>query len=451
MTNQIWFHKYRIIKSLGHGGSADVYLAEHIKLKALRAIKQISKDNILHEQLLHEAYILKNLKHSCIPIIYDFEEDAHDSYIIEQYIEGKSLQVYRQQCEHLSEDIIIDFSIQICDLLHYLYSVDNPILYLDLKPENIIIADRMVKLIDFGASSFKNQLINRKYSMGTKGFAAPELYGGRIPDERTDVYGIGTLLFFMVTGKSYDTPSLKWSRKDKLKNCSKNLQGIMEQCLRNYPSFRYSTVLALKNNLLELNLRKSKISAESSESICFAIAGTQHRIGTTHLAILITSYFTKMGRKGLYVEKNNSNHTHTILKRNQNIKTKNGIYHIFDCNMLPAYHIKLPCRKEDYQITILDYGCLDQDNLEDFLKADIKLIVAGAKDWEIEEAETVLRLLDGYKDIKYLFNFMDGSQFRTVIHQMDQLPCYRIPYEPDPFHWKRNKYLEDFIERLINR
>ena len=450
MTNQIWFQKYQIIRTLGQGGSADVYLAEHIKLKTLRAIKRISKSNILYEQLLNEAYILKNLRHSCIPIIYDFEEDAQNSYIIEQYIEGESLKVLRQQCQHLPEEIIIDFAIQICDLMQYLYSVDNPILYLDLKPENIIIANNVVMLIDFGASSYKNQVANRKYSLGTKGFAAPELYGGHTPDERTDVYGIGTLLYYMVTGRSYDIPLQKWSRKRTIKHCSKSLQSIIEQCLPCYLSFRYATVSVLKNKLLNLNHKKSKIKAISSKSICFAIAGTQHRIGTTHLAILITSYFTRKGREGLYVEKNNSNHISSILKRYQNIKTKSGIYRVFECNMLPAYHIEIPYIKENYSVTILDYGCLNYENLDDFLKADIKLLVSGTKEWELDETEATLRLLNGYKDVKYLFNFMDGNQFRETIKHMDKLPCYRIPYEPNPFKWKENDYLDEFIERLMN-
>lgn len=407
MTSRIWFQKYRIIRTLGRGGSANVYLAEHIKLKTLRAIKQISKDNILHEQLLHEATILKNLKHSCIPIIYDFEEDAHNSYIIEQYIEGESLSVFRQKCGHLSEELIISFAIQICDLLHYLYSTDNPILYLDLKPENIIISGNIVKLIDFGASSYKSQLNNRRYSMGTKGFAAPELYGGGLPDERTDVYGIGTLLYYMVTGRSYDSSSPCWGRKVKLKYCSRNLQKVMEHCLRNYPLFRYQTVSVLKNTLLELHQKKSKFTTQSNKSLCFAIAGTQHRIGTTHLAIQITSFFTGIGRMSLYVEKNSSGHIATIIKRYPDSKVSNDIYRLFDCSLLPfdslEQQVRCPYVSEDYKVTVLDYGCLQEDNLEDFLKADISIVVSGAKEWELSEAETVLRLPDGQRVWKVFY------------------------------------------------
>lgn len=87
--NQILFDKYRIVKVLGSGGSATVYLAQHIKLESFRAIKCIRKDNPLYNNALKEAYILKNLRHSNIPIIYDIDEDLRCSYIIEEYIEGE--------------------------------------------------------------------------------------------------------------------------------------------------------------------------------------------------------------------------------------------------------------------------------------------------------------------------------------------------------------------------
>ena len=79
---EIWFEKYRVITRLGHGGSADVFLTEHILLSAYRAIKRISKAERLHDFWLREARILKNLSHPSIPIIYDLEEDESYSYII---------------------------------------------------------------------------------------------------------------------------------------------------------------------------------------------------------------------------------------------------------------------------------------------------------------------------------------------------------------------------------
>ncbi|WMJ85670.1 serine/threonine protein kinase [Anaerocolumna sp. MB42-C2] len=449
MSDQIWFQKYRIIKLLGRGGSAEVYLAEHIKLKTLRAIKRISKNHIQHEQLLNEAYILKNLKHSCIPVIYDFEEDEFNSYIIEQYIEGMSLKVFRQQYRHLKENLILQFTIQICDLLQYLYSINNPILYLDLKPENIIISDNVVKLIDFGASVFKNNVTERKFSLGTKGFAAPELYTGKIPDERTDVYGIGALIYYMAAGISYDGKHTMGDQKRYIKKLSKSLQSVIGKCLRHHSFLRYSSVSVLKNKLLEINHKKINRKSKDEESVSIAVAGTQHRIGVTHLSILITAYYNKYINKALYMEINDSNHISEILNRYQNIKTKDDICQIFNCNILPNFSLNLLINKNDYPVTIMDYGCLDSNNLQDYLKADIKLIISGGKEWELANTEEVIRLLNKQEDIKYLFNFLDGNQFGKIIKHMDKLNCYRIPYEPDPFMQKNNDYLNDFIKSLL--
>lgn len=447
MTNQIWFTKYRIIKPLGQGGSADVFLAEHIKLKALRAIKRISKSNLLHEQLLNEAFILKNLKHPSIPVIYDFEEDAHNSYIIEQYIEGQSLKDYRQQNQRLSEDIILHFAVQICDLLQYLYSLKNPILYLDLKPENIIISEKTVKLIDFGASSFKSNLEDRKYSFGSKGFAAPELYSGQKPDERTDVYGIGALLYFMAAGSPYQPDVSGWN-KESFKNYSRKLKNITRKCVRHTSTYRYPTILSLKNDLLASSRKKT--ADVSKKSLTIAVAGTQHRMGATHLALLITSYLNKTGKGCFYIENNESGHISSILKRYQNIKTKNGIYQLYHCNVIPNTKSYLPYPKEDYPFTVLDYGCLNKDNLEEFLKAEIKLVIAGSKDWELNETERILRMLNGYKDITYLFNFLDGSQYAESVKHMGNLNCCRVPYEPNPYQYKKNVLLEDFLKTLVS-
>ncbi|WFR57744.1 protein kinase [Anaerocolumna sp. AGMB13025] len=451
MADQIWLNKYRIIKLLGRGGSAEVYLAEHIKLKTLRAIKRIRKDNILHEQLLSEAYILKNLKHSCIPVIYDFEEDENNSYIIEQYIEGVSLTVLKeQQYLKFKENLIIDFAIQICDLLLYLYSLDNPILYLDLKPDNIIIMDQTVKLIDFGASGSKEQLKERTFSVGTKGYAAPELYTVNMPDERTDIYGIGSLLFYMAAGRSYDRQLSKKIQRKFLKHCSKALQHIIFQNLRYNPFLRYSSVFILKNKLSGINRKNPTGNSPTTKPLSIAVAGTQHRIGVTHLAILITTYLNKYGKNAFYMEKNDSGHILKVLNRYQNIKTINGICRLFHCKIILEYAANDFLKEEDCPVTVMDYATLHTKNLEEFLEADIKLVISGAKEWELEAAEEVLKLLRDEKNIKFLFNFLDGNQYRSILKHMDRLDCQRIPYEPNPFTWKNNEYLEDFIKNIAD-
>lgn len=98
MEHTTLFGKYRIISTLGAGSSSTVYLAEHLILKVYRAIKCIPKDTVRRfsagseEFPLAEANLLKTLNHPGIPLIYDIDEDEHNIYMIEEFIQGDSLE-----------------------------------------------------------------------------------------------------------------------------------------------------------------------------------------------------------------------------------------------------------------------------------------------------------------------------------------------------------------------
>jgi serine/threonine-protein kinase len=432
MQTEIWFQKYRILGLLGCGATASVYLAEHIRLNSYRAIKFISKKNPLYELQRKEAFILKGLKHSCIPIIYDIEENEEGSYIVEQYIEGVTLKEYISKNGTLREDIAINAGIQLCDLILYLKSVERPIIYLDLKPENIMLSDMKLKLVDFGSAIFYDESSDNQRYMATRGYAAPELYRqGRI-DERCEVYGIGMLLYYMVTGAVIDENLHHNINIDHRGSCSKRLRSIINNCIKYNPSQRYSGVDILYKHLSAI--RKNQIHLFPDKSIRFAVAGSQSRIGVTHFSLRLCSYLKDIKYKVLYIERNNSGCVRAVRSRyyeeiNDNDKGDfklNGL-------TLQAYSREQPHFSEDYQAYIYDYGCLTERNITEFLAADIKLILLGAKDWELDESERVLAMTAGYKDIIYLFNYMNGKQFQTALKSMKNISCYRIPYEPDPF------------------
>jgi hypothetical protein len=234
-----------------------------------------------------------------------------------------------------------------------------------------------------------------------------------------------------------------------LRNCSAPLQGIMKQCLQYYPMLRYSCVFALKKKLLDLHQKNVKVKDESRKSITIAIAGSQERIGTTHLGFLIVNYYSQKSMKALYMEKNNSDHVSSILNRYKQNKIKDGAYIVHNCYMLPGCRVPLPAQLEAYPVKILDYGKLNQDNYEDFLNSDIPLLVCGGKEWELEETEKALKLVCEKKSVRYLFNFVDGSRFREILKYMGKLTCSRIPYEPDPFVGQIGKTLSQFLDQLI--
>ena len=180
--------KYRIVSRLGRGNSSEVFLAEHRKLKTYRAVKCVNKTQSGQPQLLLEADILKNLKHPGIPTIYDVEEDDENYYIIEEYIQGQSLEAFVLHQDCISIDTAVHMTLQICDVIKYLHDQKpEPVIYQDLKPEHIILCGKRVVLIDFGISSYITTNGSTFQNFGTEGYAPPEKYQGIACDIQTDI------------------------------------------------------------------------------------------------------------------------------------------------------------------------------------------------------------------------------------------------------------------------
>ena len=146
--------------------------------------------------------MLKNLDHPGIPLVYDLEEDADYFYLIEEYLEGCSLYALIKDQGTLQEDLAVRYGLQICSLVEYLHhSCNQPILHLDLQPNNLIIWNDTVRLIDFDHAADRISANAARVRYGTEGCEAPEQYTSDHPlDERTDIYAIGAVLRFMVKG-----------------------------------------------------------------------------------------------------------------------------------------------------------------------------------------------------------------------------------------------------------
>ena len=144
---------------------------------------------------------MKRLRHPGIPIIYDLEIDENYYYLIEEYLYGESLYARIERTGSLQTGELIRLGIELCRIMNYLHSFKpNPILYLDLHPGNLLICREQLKLIDFDQAALASLSQERSVCYGTKGFAAPEQYEGGTLDERTDIYAIGALLYYMGTG-----------------------------------------------------------------------------------------------------------------------------------------------------------------------------------------------------------------------------------------------------------
>lgn len=260
MQGRLLYGIYRIVRILGRGGTGVVYLAQDIHSGIFYAVKAVNKNTIRKMDLLGEPKILMKLKHSALPKIIDIKEDEQNIYIIKDYVDGISLD--REQKMHgiFSEETVINWAVQICDVLLYLHTLKpNPIIYGDMKPANIIVTkDNRIKIIDFGiARECKNNKENDILCMGTRGYAAPEQYGKYGIDGRADIYGLGSTLYHLVTGENPEEPpcSIKPVRQLNSK-LSYGIEYIIFKCTRHSRLQRYQSVnelLADLNNIKTLD------------------------------------------------------------------------------------------------------------------------------------------------------------------------------------------------------
>lgn len=197
IETQILFGRYEILSVLGTGATGTVYLARHLKLKTFRAVKCLSKTCSMPSSIFSEATLLENLRHPGIPIVYDVEEDDAYIYIIEEYIQGESLEDILLQQKSVSQEYMIQIGVQICEILTFLHNqTPFPILHQDLKPSHIIVCGNQVKIIDFGIASYITSQGKNYHNYGTYGFAAPEQSTSAQMAVTSDIYSLGMIFQF---------------------------------------------------------------------------------------------------------------------------------------------------------------------------------------------------------------------------------------------------------------
>ena len=150
--------KYRILSKVGQGGMSTVYLAINEKANKPWAIKEVRKDGIqnfevVRQSLIVETDLLKKLKHDNLPSIIDIIDQDDNFLIVMDYIEGITLDKVIKEYGPQKQDDVVNWAIQLCDVLCYLHTRKPPIIYRDMKPSNVMLKyDGSVVLIDFGTA-----------------------------------------------------------------------------------------------------------------------------------------------------------------------------------------------------------------------------------------------------------------------------------------------------------
>lgn len=185
-----------------------------------------------------------------------FEEDG-TGYLLRTYLEGETLTQWREREEGCPEGLCISLGRKLCALLEVLHSQQPPVIYRDIKPENILLLPNGgIGLIDFGiARQFKDGKDTDTRHMGTRATAAPEQYGYAQTDQRTDLYGLGMTLIWLLTGR-YDRDSLAQTEA-----ISPHLRSVLEKAVAFSPEARFQDAASFSAALAGRRTVRSPIRA----------------------------------------------------------------------------------------------------------------------------------------------------------------------------------------------
>lgn len=300
---QIIDGKYEILTLIGQGGMSKVYLARDRRLNKQWAVKEIQKkahdknNEVVVQSAIAEANMIKQLDHPSIVRIVDIIDNPDVIYIVEDFIEGETLNTILENNGAQPQELVIEWAMQICEALEYLHTRKPPIIYRDMKPSNVMLKpDGNIKIIDFGiAREYKDQGLADTVSLGTKGYAAPEQFGGKgQTDARTDVYCLGVTLYHIVTGHSpCDPPYEIYPIRHWNPQLDSGLEAVIEKCTQLNPADRYQSCAELlyalqhyKENGAAYKLKQKKklgaFIAVAVACVIFAITGLLGLAMRTH-------------------------------------------------------------------------------------------------------------------------------------------------------------------------
>lgn len=411
-----------------------MYLAEHLKLEQYRAVKCIPKAQVRISTQYLEASLLKNLRHPGIPMIYDIEEDEMFLYIIEEYIQGESLSAFVQNHSNISQEIIVSFGIQLCGIIEYLHNQKPyPILYLDFKPEHIILCKSQLKLIDYGISSELKG--NRTFqSHGTPGFAAPEQLNGCNLVLQTDVYGIGAILYYMLTKELVSSYFDAFHLFPKY--CSLHFKKIIKKAISPEYKKRYENARELRKALMKHSFGRTDIQPNAHLLKKISIVGSQKHIGVTHIAISLVSWLNHQNQETYYESTRSSNLISSLTSYQDHLWEEHGVvrYHNFQAVTISSF---LTETKKSH-IFVQDYGT-DVGSVQGEENCDFLILVLGSRPWEIEYGLQACQALAGEEHLVLLCNYNDkqaAGKYASVLRKQ----VYYFPLDQDPFAWTKEKH-----------
>lgn len=258
--------RYEIIRVIGEGGMANVYLANDTILNRKVAVKVLRGDLANDEKFVRrfqrEALSASSLNHPNIVEMYDVGEDDGNFYIVMEYVDGKNLKQLIKRRTKLSLTEVVDIMKQLTDGISHAH--DSFIIHRDIKPQNMLILDNgLVKITDFGIAVALNstQLTQTNSVMGSVHYLPPEQAAGKGATFKSDIYSLGIMMYELITGKlpfrgenaveialkqmKEPIPSIREDNNE-IPQSVENI--VLKACAKN-PKNRYDTAREMYNDL----------------------------------------------------------------------------------------------------------------------------------------------------------------------------------------------------------
>jgi serine/threonine-protein kinase len=241
-----------------------VYLGKHLHLDSVVAIKEIraqyTTDEERREALVQcetEARFLVKLNHPNLPKVTDAFIDNDRCYLIMEYVQGVTLEALRLEASGPMDALsVVEWALQIADVLSYLHGQIPPIIFRDLKPANVMVQpDSTVRLIDFGiARRFQPGAQKDTALFGSVGYSPPEQFGLRQTDPRADIYAFGATLHHLLTGRDPAVEPFQFPPVNQLTpGVPVSLSRLVASCVAMDPEHRPQTVHEVAVKLLSVH------------------------------------------------------------------------------------------------------------------------------------------------------------------------------------------------------
>lgn len=251
-AEQIVNHRYVVIGTLGRGGLSIVYEVADLTLPRRWALKQFVPPRLgdeelaqVREQFKREVELLSRLSHPRLPRVVDaFHWNGHD-YMVMERIEGETLAAcLAAASEPFDEGRCQVWALQVLEVLAYLHEQSPPIIFRDIKPENLMVdSARGIRFIDFGIARLFNPVkAQDTVFMGTPGFAPPEQFRRHQSDPRSDLYSLGATLHCLLTLRD---PALNPFAFEPISlvnpRVSKRMEQVVQRALEIRPENRFQS------------------------------------------------------------------------------------------------------------------------------------------------------------------------------------------------------------------